>query len=433
MKRSYPFNTATQIGSLNDDVLTVLFSYLSHQDLCKISLVCRRWKSIAYQRIFWKEATPRLSLSTTRHADCTTIALGLAKRGVSHVIIQSLSRAKDLYVLFSKMSSTLKSISISRCVDDPTVLNILPPDLKNLRCLILNDISTSLSSTAFNHICVTLTGLEELECTHLHIPSTSYIPAIADNLKRLRHLKLNYSKHKISYDSLIALESLPLRYLSLRKCLNWKLHSYCILSKIFPQLEHLDISHCAFKADAHHPCSFKTLKSLRISYLGFYDVNYNDAAVHDRFTDLISEADNLIGLDIGSGIRSIAPSCIDGIVTKNPMLELLYCHSGLLSNAAVSRLLHGLPRLRYVSMELSDKCDVNLVKQFLHSHPGLRALRLIGHFGELTVQQLQELQQHPTVTLADSEADFDPNLFRVADKHEPSIFLPADSYSKKFL
>lgn len=59
----FPNKSFQSIEKLPDKVILHIFSYLSHLEICRMAMVCRRWRTIAYDTKLWKNVSLRPEVS----------------------------------------------------------------------------------------------------------------------------------------------------------------------------------------------------------------------------------------------------------------------------------------------------------------------------------------------------------------------------------
>ena len=80
-----PSSTRNSVHLLNSDALICLFSHLDKSTLITASLVCKSWKEVIYQPIFWRDCIPIINCETF-NKDC---AVSFHQRGINSVRYRS--------------------------------------------------------------------------------------------------------------------------------------------------------------------------------------------------------------------------------------------------------------------------------------------------------------------------------------------------------
>ena len=227
-----------------------LFTYLTPVERCGLAPVCKCWKDVLYQPMFWKTVTPILHRRDLyeEQDDGTKNFTSLASfelRGFESVCLVSVS---DLDICefidhCPRTKKSLRAISLKRSTVTDAGLEVMLEQLGSVTSLELSGCNDFTEAGLWASLQPRLTSLSISDCINVADES---VAAIAQRLPQLRELNLQaYHVTDAVLGCLVAQRCGTLTTLRLKSC--WELTNQAVVNLIhcLPQLTTLSLSGCS--------------------------------------------------------------------------------------------------------------------------------------------------------------------------------------------
>ncbi|XP_072168267.1 uncharacterized protein [Diadema setosum] len=235
---------------LDKSFLQRLFMYLTPVERCGLAHVCKCWKDVLYQPMFWKSVTPILHKRDLyeEQEDGTKNFTSLSSfelRGFESVCLVSVS---DLDICefidhCPRTKKTLRAISLKRSTVTDAGLEVMLEQLGSVTSLELSGCNDFTEAGLWASLQPRLNSLSISDCINVADES---VAAIAQRLPHLRELNLQaYHVTDAVLGCLVAQRCGTLTTLRLKSC--WELTNQAVVNLIhcLPQLTTLSLSGCS--------------------------------------------------------------------------------------------------------------------------------------------------------------------------------------------
>ena len=194
------------ILNLGPELIVLVFSHLRIRDLCKVALVCRQFKELAYSKRLWQHA--ELILPLMRGIDPDVVP-SLLQKGIRRFAIQAYTQRELLEnIRFFPVLDSLSLALLSEAFDFGEWKLLDGLHLTMLKFLELEFIDTRyIIDESLAALAAKCPNLEELSCSTNFFPfpkeglTSKGLHAFFDQMKKLKVLTLQFRKVPLDHSS----------------------------------------------------------------------------------------------------------------------------------------------------------------------------------------------------------------------------------------